>query len=105
MTPDLMPGVVPPCVSMETKNNQHTERRTAIAVGTGLVKARSKWGTVELLACPVTLRPHTEQMVSALPGYEDWWRALDWVWRGLMAREMSRVTQVMAANLKLRPPN
>jgi hypothetical protein len=49
-----MPGVVPRCVSMEVENNQHNERRTAIAVGTERVKTRSKWRTVELLACPVT---------------------------------------------------
>jgi hypothetical protein len=34
MTPDWMPSVVPRCVPMETKNNQHGQRATTIVVGT-----------------------------------------------------------------------
>ena len=77
MTPDWMPGVVPRCVPVETKNNQHGERATTIVVGTERVKTRGKWRTVEVLACPVTWRPHPEQIASARRGYEDWWQALD----------------------------
>ena len=72
MTPDWMPGVVPRCVPFQTKNNQHGGRATTIVVGTERVKTRGKWRTVELLACPVTWRPHPEQIASARRGYEDW---------------------------------
>ena len=65
MTPDWLPGVVPRCVPMETKNNQHGERATTIVVGTERVKTRGKWRTVNVLACPVTWRPHPEQIASA----------------------------------------
>ncbi len=54
MTPDWMPGVVPRCVPVETKCNQHGERATTIIVGTERILTRGKWRTVELLACPVT---------------------------------------------------
>ena len=46
MTPDWMPGVVPRCVPMETKSNQHGERATTIVVGTERVLSRGKWRTV-----------------------------------------------------------
>lgn len=94
MTPDWMPGVVPRCVPMETKNNQHGERATTIVVGTERVKTRGKWRTVELLACPVTWRPHPEQIASARRGYEDWWHALDWVRDGLIVGRMLREVDV-----------
>ena len=90
MTPDWMPGVVPRCVPLETKNNQHGERARTIVVGTERVKTHGKWRTVELLACPVTWRPHPEQISSARRGYEDWWQALDWVREGLVVGRMLR---------------
>ena len=54
ITPDWMPGVVPRCVPVEAKSNQHGERATTVVVGTERVLARGKWRTVEVLACPVT---------------------------------------------------
>jgi hypothetical protein len=68
MTPDWMPGVVPRCVPLEIKNNQHGQRATTVVVGTERVKTRGKWRTVELLACPITWRPHPEQIASARRG-------------------------------------
>jgi hypothetical protein len=103
MTPDWMPGVVPRCVPMETKNNQHGERARTIVVGTERVKTRGKWRTVELLACPVSWRPHPEQIASARRGYEDWWQALDWVRDGLIAGGMLREVEIAATMPKLRP--
>ncbi len=103
MTPDWMPGVVPRCVPLEIKNNQHGERATTIVVGAERVKTRGKWRTVELLACPVTWRPHPEQIASARRGYEDWWLALDWVRDGLIAGGMLREVEVTATMPKERP--
>jgi hypothetical protein len=103
MTPDWMPGVVPRCVPMETKNNQHGERARTIVVGTERVKTRGKWRTVELLACPVTWRPHPEQIASARRGYEDWWQALDWVREGLAVGGMLREVMVTAAMPRVQP--
>lgn len=103
LTPDWMPGVVPRCVPMEIKNNQHGERATTILVGTERVKTRGKWRTVEVLACPVTWRPHPEQIASARRGYEDWWRALDWVRDGLLAGGMLREVEVTAATPRVQP--
>ena len=103
MTPDWMPGVAPRCVPLETKQNQHGERATTIVVGTERVKTRGKWRTVELLACPVTWRPHPEQIASARHGYEDWWRALDLVRDGLQAGRMLREVEVTSAMPKVRP--
>ena len=90
MTPDWMPGAVPRCVPLEIKNNQHGDRATTIVVGTERMKTRGKWRTVELLACPVTWRPHPEQIASARRGYDDWWQALDWVRDGLVVGQMLR---------------
>lgn len=98
-----MPGVVPRCVPMETKNNQHGERATTIVVGTERVKTRGKWRTVEVLACPVTWRPHPEQIASARRGYEDWWQTLDWIRDGLIAGGMLLEVEVTAAMPKVRP--
>ena len=103
MTPDWMPGAVSRCVPKETKNNQHGERATTIVVGTERVKTRGKWRTVEVLACPVTWRPHPEQIASVRRGYDDWWQALDWVRDGLLAGGMLREVVVPAAMPKLRP--
>ena len=103
ITPDWMPGVVPRCVPKDVKNNQHGERAMTIVVGTERVKTRGKWRTVELLACPVTWRPHPEQIASARRGYEDWWQALDWVRDGLLAGGMLREVKVTAAMPKMQP--
>jgi len=103
MTPDWMPGVVPRCVPMETKQNQYGERSSTIIVGIERVRTRGKWRTVEVLACPVTWRPHPEQIASARRGYEDWWQALDWVRDGLVVGGMLREVEVTAAMPKVRP--
>ncbi|MES2697992.1 MAG: hypothetical protein V4647_00075, partial [Pseudomonadota bacterium] len=103
LTPDWMPGVVPRCVPVETRQNQHGERATTIVVGTERVLSRGKWRTVEVLACPVTWRPHPEQIASARRGYEDWWQALDWVRNGLLTGRMLREVEVMAAMPKVWP--
>ena len=103
LTPDWMPGAVPRCVPVETKQNQHGERAMTIVVGTERVKTRGKWRTIEVLACPVTWRPHPEQIASARRGYEDWWRALDWVWDGLIVGGMLREVKVTAAMPKVKP--
>ena len=103
MTPDWMPGVVPRCVPMGTKNNQHGERATTIVVGTERVKTRGKWRTVDILACPVTWRPHPEQIASARRGYEEWWQALDWLRDGLLVGGMLREIEVTAAMPKAQP--
>jgi thiazole synthase ThiGH ThiG subunit len=105
MTPDWLPGVVPRCVPAETKTNQHGERATTIVVGTERVLSRGKWRTIEVLACPVTWRPHPEQIASARRGYEDWSQALDWVRDGLVAGGMLREVEVTVAMPKARPWN
>ena len=94
MTPDWMPGVVPRCVPVEIKTNQHGERATTIVVGSERVRTRGRWRTVELLACPVTWRPNPEQIASARRGYEDWWQALDWVRDGLIVGRTLREVEV-----------
>jgi hypothetical protein len=103
MTPDWMPGVIPRCVPLETKNNQHGDLATTIVVGTERLKTRGKWRTVEVLACPVTWRPHPEQIASARRGYEDWWQALDWLRDGLIAGGMLRAVEVTSAMPKGHP--
>ena len=103
MTPDWLPGAVPRCVPVETKSNQHGERATTIVVGTERVLSRGKWRTVEVLACPVTWRPHPEQIASARRGYEDWWKALDWVRDGLVVGSMLREVQVIGVMPKPTP--
>ena len=97
MTPDWMPGVVPRCVPVETKSNQHGERATTIVVETERALSRGKWRTVDVLACPVTWRPHPEQIASARRGYEEWWQALDWVRDGLVVGRMLREVEITAA--------
>ncbi|WP_372839741.1 hypothetical protein [Phaeovulum sp.] len=103
LTPDWMPGVVPRCVPVEVKRNQHGERSTTIVVGTERVLHRGRWRTVEVLACPVTWRPHPEQIASARRGYVDWWQALGWVRDGLLASGMLREVEVTEAMPKMRP--
>lgn len=85
LTPDWMPGVVPRCVPVETRQNQHGIRAVTEVVGTERILSRGRWRTVDVLACPVTWRPHPEQIASARRDYHDWWLALDWVRDGLMA--------------------
>lgn len=103
ITPDWMPGVVPRCVPVETKCNQHGERAITIVVGTERVLTRGKWRTVEVLACPVTWRPHPEQIASARRGYEDWWQALEWVRDGLIAGGMLREVELTEGMPKQSP--
>ena len=105
MTPDWMPGVVPRCVPLESKNNQHGERARTIVVGTERLKTRGKWRTVEVLACPVTWRPHPEQIASARRGYDDWWQALGWVRDGLLSGRMLREVELTAALPRTQPWN
>ncbi len=103
LTPDWMPGAVPRCVPVATKANQHGERATTIVVGIERVKTRGKWRSVELLACPVTWRPHPDQIASARRGYDDWWQALGWVRDGLVASGVLREVEVSEAMPKVRP--
>ena len=103
MTPDWMPRVVPRCVPVETKCNQHGERSTTVVVGFERVLSRGKWRSIEVLACPVTWRPHPEQIASARRSYEDWWQALNWVRDGLVAGGMLREVELTAAMPKVRP--
>ena len=103
MTPDWLPGVVPRCLPVETKCNQHGERSTTVVVGTERVLHRGRWRSVDVLACPVTWRPHPEQIASARRGYDDWWQALDWVRDGLLAGGMLREVEVSAAMPKVQP--
>ena len=103
MTPDWLPGVVPRCVPVETKSNQHGEQSTTVVVGIERVLHRGRWRSIEVLACPVTWRPHPEQITSARRGYEDWWQALDWARDGLVAGDMLREVEVTAAMPKVRP--
>ena len=98
LTPDWMPGAVPRCVPVETKRNQHGERASTVVVGTERVLSRGKWRTVEVLACPVTFSPHSEQIEAARQAYDEWWSALVWIRDGLIAGAMLRevdVTSVM----------
>jgi len=103
LTPDWMPGVVPRCVPVETRQNQHGVRAMTEVVGTERILSRGRWRTVEVLACPVTWRPHPEQIASARRGYHDWWQALDWVRDGLAAGEMLREVEVTEVMPKKRP--
>jgi len=103
LTPDWMPGAVPRCVPRETRENQHGMRAVTEIVGTERVLNRGKWRTIDVLVCPVTWRPHPEQIASARRGYEDWWRALDWVRDGLAASAMLREVEVMETMPKLKP--
>jgi len=103
ITPDWMPGVVPRCVPVDMKRNRHGDRAVSVVVGTERVMVSGKWRTIEVRACPVTWRPHPEQITSARRGYEDWWQALDWVRDGLVAGDMLRDMEVTAAMPKVRP--
>ena len=103
ITPDWMPGVVPRCVPVDMKRNRHGDRGVSFVVGTERVLVSGKLRTIEVRACPVTWRPHPEQISSARRGYEDWWQVLDWVRDGLMEGGMLREVEVTAAMPKVRP--
>ena len=108
LTPDWLPGVVPRCVPTLVKQNQHGTHVGTVVVGTERIRtcgptARGTWKTIDILACPVTWRPHPEQIASARRGYDDWWRALDWVREGLVVGGMLRDVEVTAAMPKKRP--
>jgi hypothetical protein len=103
ITPNWMPGAVPRCVPADIKRNRHGDRAVSVVVGTERVLVSGKWRTIEVRACPVTWRPHPEQIASARRSYEDWWQALDWVRDGLCAGRMLRDVEVMVAMPKVRP--
>jgi len=103
LTPDWMPGAVPRCVPVEVRRNQHGERAKTEVVGIDRVLYRGRWRTVEILACPVTWRPHPEQIAGARRAYGDWWQALGWVQEGLMDGGMLREVEVTTAMPKVRP--
>jgi hypothetical protein len=103
MTPDWMPGAVPRCVPVDIKRNRHGDRAVSVVVGTEKILIRGQLRTFEVRACPVTWRPHPEQITSARRGYEDWWQALDWVRDGLVAGRMLREMEVTAVMPKVRP--
>ena len=97
MSPDWLSGVVPRCVPVESKSNQHGERSTTVVVGIERVLHRGRWRSIEVLACPVTWQPHPEQIASARRGYDDWWQALDCVRDGPVVGGMVREVEVTAA--------
>ncbi len=103
ITPEWMPGVVPRCVPVDIKRNRHGDRAISVVVGTERVLVSGKWRTIEVRACPVTWRPHPEQIAAARRGYEDWWRALDWLREGQLAGGMLREMEVTATMPKVRP--
>jgi hypothetical protein len=103
LTPDWMPGAVPRCVPVDVRRNQHGERAKTEVVGVERVLYRGRWRSVELLACPVTWRPHPEQIAGARRAYEDWWQALGWVREGLLDGGMLREVEVTAVMPKIRP--
>ena len=103
LTPDWMPGAVPRCVPVETRRNQHGERSVTIVVYTEQVLYRGRWRTVDVLACPVTWRPHPDQIEAARRAYKDWWRALDWIRDGLGQSRLLRDIDVTKAMPKARP--
>jgi hypothetical protein len=103
ITPDWMPSVVPRCVPVDMKRNRHGDRAVSVVVGTERVLVSGKWRTIEVRACPVTWRPHPEQITSARRGYEDWWQALDWVRDGLLMCRMLREVEVTEVMPKMKP--
>jgi hypothetical protein len=103
LTPDWMPDAVPRCLPVETRQNQHGERATTVVVGIERVLTRGKWRSVEVLACPVTWRPHPEQIAFVRRGYDDWWQALSWVRDGLIDGGMLREMAIKPAMPKMKP--
>jgi hypothetical protein len=103
LTPDWMPGVVPRCVPVETRRNQHGERAVTEVVGVERVLHRGRWRSIEVLACPVAFSPHPHRIEAAHRAYDEWWQALGWVREGLVAGGMLREVEVTAAMPKVRP--
>lgn len=103
ITPNWMPGAVPRCVPLEMRRNQHGERAVTEVVGVERVLYRGRWRSVEVLACPVTWRPHPQQIESARKAYKDWCNALGWVREGLIEGGMLRDFKVMEAMPRGRP--
>ena len=103
LTPDWMPGAVPRCVPVDIKRNRHGDRAVSVIVGTERILVKGKWRTIDIRACPVTWRPHPEQIASARRGYEDWWAALDWVRDGLISGQMLSEIAVTNAMPKTNP--
>lgn len=103
ITPNWMPGAVPRCAPVGVKRNRHGDRAVSIVVGTERVMVRGKSRVVEVRACPVTFSPSPEQIDAARRGYEDWWRALDWVRDGLVAGAMLRDVNLTRVMPKVRP--
>lgn len=108
MTPDWMPGAMPRCVPTLVKQNQHGTHVGSVVVGTERIRvrgptARGTWKTIDILACPVTWRPHPEQIASARRGYEDWWQSLDWVREGLVTGRMLRELEITGSMPKVQP--
>ena len=103
LTPDWMPGVVPRCVPVEVKRNQHGERAATIVVGTERILSRGKLRTVEVLACPVTYSPHPQQIEAARRAYSEWLFALGWIRDGLLAADMMREVNLTVAMPKIQP--
>jgi len=103
LTPDWMPGAVPRCVPVDIKRNRHGDRAVSVIVGTERILVKGKWRTIDIRACPVTWRPHPEQIASARRGYKDWWAALDWVRDGLIAGQMLSEIAMAQAMPKTNP--
>ena len=103
LTPDWMPGAVPKCVPVEMKRNRYGDRAVTEVVGTERVLSRGKWRTVEVRACPVTYSPHPEQITAARRAYGDWWKALEWIQKGLQIGNMLREVQIAAPLPAQRP--
>jgi hypothetical protein len=103
LTPDWMPGVVPRCVPVEVKHNQHGERATTVVVATERVLSRGKWRTVEVLACPVTFSPHPQQIEAARQAYADWKNALGWLRDILIDSRMLREVELINRMPKAEP--
>ena len=103
LTPDWMPGAVPRCVPVDIKRNRHGDRAVSVIVATERILVKGKWRTIDIRACPVTWRPHPEQIASARRGYKDWRAALDWVRDGLISGQMLSEIAVTNAMPKTNP--
>lgn len=108
LTPDWMPGAVPRCVPVEVRRDRHGDHAKTVVVGTERIRVRGPtprgtWKTIEILACPVTFSPHSQQIDSARKAYDDWWQALGWVRDGLIAGSMLREAEVTSVMPKVKP--
>jgi hypothetical protein len=72
-------------------------------VGTERVMTRGKWRTIDILVCPVTWRPHREQIASVRRGYKDWWAALAWARDGILAAGLLREVELTTVMPKVQP--